>query len=74
MTNTAKIHNKVNLHKSWCMPRGVGKGGKERGGEERGEEGFSGFQVTGMIEGCFWVWVFRFQDYFGYSKQSEDSW
>lgn len=28
-------------------------------------EGFSGFQVTGMVEGYFWVCNFRFRDYFG---------
>ena len=56
--------------------------------------GYSGFQVTGMIEGFlgglkfsipgfFWVgksgryflgWFDLSRDFFGYSKQSEDSW
>ena len=30
--------------------------------------GYSGFQVTGMIEGFFWVWKFRFRDFFGYEN------
>ena len=30
--------------------------------------GYSGFQVTGMIEGFFWVLNFRFQDFFGYEN------
>ena len=27
--------------------------------------GYSGFQVTGMIEGFFWVWNFRFRNFLG---------
>ena len=34
----------------------------------RGGGGYSGFQVTGMIEGFFWVLNFRFQDFFGYEN------
>ena len=30
--------------------------------------GYSGFQVTGMIEGFFGVWNFRFWDFFGYEN------
>ena len=30
--------------------------------------GYSGFQVTGMIEGFFWVWNFRFRDFFGFEN------
>ena len=30
--------------------------------------GYSGFQVTGMIEGFFGVLNFRFQDFFGYEN------
>ena len=33
------------------------------GGGGRGV-GYSGFQVTGMIKGLFWVWNFQFQDFF----------
>ena len=33
-----------------------------------GGGGYSGFQVTGMIEGFFWVWNFRFRDFFGYEN------
>ena len=33
-----------------------------------GGGGYSGFQVTGMIEGFFWVWKFRFRDFFGYEN------
>ena len=32
------------------------------GGE--GGWGYSGFQVTGMIKGLFWVWNFQFRDFF----------
>ena len=37
----------------WSIPGGGGGGGA-----------FSSFQVTGMIEGFFWVSNFRFQDFF----------
>ena len=30
--------------------------------------GYLGFQVTGMIKGFFWVWNFRFRDFFGYEN------
>ena len=30
--------------------------------------GYSGFQVTGMIKGFFWVWNFWFRDFFGYEN------
>ena len=30
--------------------------------------GYSGFQVTGMIEGLFWVWNFRFREFFWVGK------
>ena len=30
--------------------------------------GYSGFQVMGMIGGFFWVWNFRFRDFFGYKN------
>ena len=30
--------------------------------------GYSGFQVTGMIGGFFWVWNFRLRDFFGYEN------
>ena len=33
-----------------------------------GGGGYTGFQVTGMIEGFFWVWRFRFRDFFGYEN------
>ena len=33
--------------------------------KNRGGGGYSGFQMTGMIEGFFWVRNFRFQDFFG---------
>ena len=33
-----------------------------------GGGGYSGFQVTGMIEGFFGVLNFRFQDFFGYEN------
>ena len=46
--------------------------------------GYYRFQETGTIEGFYWVWNFRFRDFFGwldlsrdfwgYSKQTEDSW
>ena len=32
-------------------------------GRKGGISGFSGFQVTGMIEGFFWVLNFLFQDF-----------
>ena len=35
---------------------------------ENPQGGYSGFQVTGMIEGFFGVWNFRFRDFFGYEN------
>ena len=35
---------------------------------------YSGFKVTGMIKGFFWVGKFGKVRIFWYSKQSEDSW
>ena len=32
------------------------------------QRGYSGFQVTGMIEGFFWVCNFRFRDFFVYEN------
>ena len=34
------------------------------GGGGVGGWGYSGFQVTGMIKGLFWVWNFQFRDFF----------
>ena len=34
------------------------------GGGGGGGGGYSGFQVTGMIKGLFWVWNFQFWDFF----------
>ena len=39
--------------------------GQHPRGEGGGVGGISGFQVTGMIEGYFWVWDFQFWDFFG---------
>ena len=36
--------------------------------------GYSGFQVTGMIEGFFWVWNFRFRDFCGYENLAWVAW
>ena len=30
--------------------------------------GYSGFQMTGMTEGFFWVWNFWLRDFFGYEN------
>ena len=35
------------------------------------QEGDSGFQVMGMIKGFFWVWNFRFRDFFWVGKSGE---
>ena len=52
MTNFGKFSNFKALIPAMLMAQG----------------GYSGFQVTGMIEGFFWVWNFRFRDFFGYEK------
>ena len=36
--------------------------------------GYSGFQVTGMIEGFFWVSNHRIRDFFGWLDLSMDFW
>ena len=41
---------------------------------QEGGGGYSGFQVTGMIEGVFWVWNFRFRDFFGYENLASIFW
>ena len=42
------------------------------GAEPQG--GYSEFRVTGMIEGFFWVWKFRFRDIFGYENLAWVAW
>ena len=37
-----------------------------------GGRGYSGFQVTGMIEGFFWVSNYRFRDFLGWLDLSMD--
>ena len=46
----------------------------ENGGIPEPQEGYSGFQVMGMIKGFFGVSNFLFRDFFGYENLASICW